>query len=325
MKKIFSLLFLLAGITSIVTGQSIATISIDGTLAPASRRTTTPGEIQAVVAPDFDLSNVVIHYTLEDGCELASPMPSDFSSINPQTVTVRKTADQTTKNWAITIKKITPAELPFEQAFSSSNPTDSWSSSTVGWAASGIDPNNSSVARFGTAPVSFVVAFNIAPASVSYELFMVGTSNFSGEFMVEESADGQEWTTIQAYSSTNPMNKQANKETETKELKSTSRFIRWVYTLRSGINVNLAKFSVAAANSSIKNQQPEADLLYQTVPGEVFFNKEIQRVDVYSLLGTTIHSDLNENRLLFSDGTKGIAVLRIVLNDGSVASYKVTK
>ncbi len=239
MKKIFTL-SMLACASGMIFAQSIATVSVEGSLAPASRRTTNPGLIEAVVAPDFNMSNVIINYTLDDGCELLGPMPTDFSTVNPQTVTVKKTDDETTKDWTINIKKINPSGLPFSKTFSNSegNKTADWTPATIGWAFSGIDTGQTGTCRYGTADASFVVAFNVSPGTVTYRLNSVSSPFKAGdEFNVESSADGVIWRNLRSFTTEGALTTAGADFTD--NLIVSDRYVRWVYVKRTGINVNL--------------------------------------------------------------------------------------
>ncbi len=253
MKKIFILLLAICSVGTMfgqTTAQGIASITIEGTLSPVSKRNPkdVPGEIQAVVAPGFDMENVIINCNLASGYSLVGgedAIPKDFSTENPQTIQV--TDGTVVSNWVITIKKINPATLPFSQTFSSSNQVTSWNTSTIGWAAAGIDATGyPNVVRFGSAPISFVVAFNSAPSTVSYKLNSVTGDFKAGKFVVEASKDGISWATLRIFDidgslTTTPQDFSDN-------LDATDRYVRWIYESRpssGAVNVNLNNIAVS--------------------------------------------------------------------------------
>lgn len=245
MRKIYSVLFTLC-LTASVFAQNIATLSIEGALTSTSRRTN--GEIQAVVAPGFDFSNVAINYTLDAESELAGTMPVDFSASKSQTVTVKKTIDGTTKDWTITIKQINPTALPFSKTFSKTdgNKTADWTEESIGWAFAGINTAQTGTCRFDNSAISFIVAFNTAPASVSYKLASVSNPLVEGdEFAVEASADGVEWRVLRNFTKAGDLT--TTDQSFSDVLKKNDRYVRWVYVKRTSVNVKLNEISVLEA------------------------------------------------------------------------------
>ena len=240
MKTMFTFLFAICLSMSILAADRVTSVAVEGAIA-ASRRTTTPGDLQAIVASDFNLSNVNITCGYADGWSLVGEMPTSFVSGVTQTIQV--TDGTTTENWNITVKKMIPASLPYTKAFSASSPSTDWESTTVGWAGAGLDPNQSAVARFGANNIALVVAFDDAPASVAYDIMAVGGNYTAGSFCVDASADGYTWRNIKTYNESGAFPRQS----ESYALDKEDRYVRWVYEVRSGTNMNIYNVAIAEA------------------------------------------------------------------------------
>lgn len=251
MKKVFILL-VVAIVTNVTFAQGFGSISIADAsgvkaLTVVSVRGT-PNELQAVVPPNFDFSNVVIQATPEDGAEIVGTLPAVFENNVSQDITLKKTDDSGNRTWHLTIKKVNPAALPFAKTFSNStgNKTADWTTGVLGWAFAGIDTGTAAAARYGAATVSFVVAFSDAPGTVSYQLNTVSNNLANGdEFDVEASANGSVWRTLRSFTQANALTTTATSFQD--DLQSTDRYVRWVYVKRTS-NLNLNNISVTKAD-----------------------------------------------------------------------------
>lgn len=89
-----------------------------------------------------------------------------------------------------------------------------------------------------------MISFNSAPNAVSYDL--TGNSFSGGTFLVQESANGTTWTTIHTFTSP-----PAGSYTPfTDNLLSTSRYVRFNYSLKSGGNIGLDNVNITAAGAT---------------------------------------------------------------------------
>ena len=191
--------------------------------------------IEQIVGAGVDISKLEFKYKLLSGCALEQPINQDFT----QTQNVKVNKGSESKDWIISVKQLKPASLPFELSFSNAHKSI-YNSNVVGWATYGTDETKPSVVRFGDKNVSFYVAFDGQAKEVSYKLTAIGTA-FDGKFVVEESADGQQWTIIAEYNNKNRFEKDSE---FTNQLSEGARFVRWTYIDRKKVNVNLNDISV---------------------------------------------------------------------------------
>lgn len=192
--------------------------------------------VEQIVGADADLSKLEFKYKLYSACALDQPLTADFTQ--PQNVKVTKQGGGS-KDWIINVRQLKPANLPFDLTFSNTNPSI-YHSDVMGWATYGTDETKPNVVRFGDKNVAFYVAFNGQAKEVSYKLSALGDA-FMGKFLVEESADGQQWTTIAEYNEKETFGKDSE---FTNKLLENTRFIRWIYAERKKMNVNLNDISV---------------------------------------------------------------------------------
>jgi len=234
MKKLYLILFCI-GIFSGINAQGFSSFSVEGALFKESIKNVKTGasKIEVVVGDDVDLKNVKFKYKLLSASRLEDKITKDFTF--PQKVEVSKGADS--KDWVIQVKKLQPAKLPLKLEFSDSN-MSIYNSSKVGWATLGTDESKSSRVRFGNQNVCFIVAFEDTAKEVSYSLNVVGSkgTEFDGEFTVETSSDGKNWTSLVIYNKSNPFTSDSN---FTNHLNEDVRFIKWTYAKREKQNVNL--------------------------------------------------------------------------------------
>lgn len=240
-KLIFSVLSIVLVLP--VFSEGFASFNVDGSFQPAVIKYVTDGAsyIEVLVNEKTDIKNVKFKYKLNGGCSLDKELKVDFSQ--PQTVVVNKN-DGSSKEWIVNVKQLKAAPLPLELTFSNNN-LSIWDQSVVGWAGIGIDPRITSVIRFGNKGVSFWVAINKPAKKLDYQLKMVSKENvkFDGEFIVEASVDGQNWSLIKEFNEQNQISADGNYRHDiTKDV----RFIRWTYQTRVKLNLNLNNIYVTA-------------------------------------------------------------------------------
>ena len=107
----------------------------------------------------------------------------------------------------------------------------------------GVDEEKNTVIRFGNEGVSFLVAFEGDANSVSYELSPVSKEpvNFDGVFYVETSVNGKDWKAIHTF---NKRNNFDVSDKYTHPIESDVRYIKWTYSKRNKLNVNLNNIEV---------------------------------------------------------------------------------
>lgn len=251
MKKTTLLLSLLL-IAVAISAQRISSLTIDGktscvpfaALNPTNNSETVLGDGQIIYPDGTDFSNVNVSLNVgtDSNVESPVPLPTDWSS----TVSGIKVTKNDLSSWAkynITLKKIKAAALPLEiktgSGFFDSN---SWTTSTVGWAGACIDKSQTLI-RFGSAKRSFMVAFNSAPDSLIYTIkYLSSPWSTSNVFDVDGSVDGISWTSIVQYNANNAMPLTSPAVITRLKISSEYRYIRWIYTTR-----------VATANVSLEN------------------------------------------------------------------------
>lgn len=240
-KLIFSLFSIVLVLPAF--SQGFASFSAEGSFQPAVIKYVTdgPSYIEVLVNETTDIKNVKFRYKLNGGCSLDKELKTDFSQ--PQKVIVNKN-DGTSKEWVVNVKQLKPASLPLELTFSNEN-LSIWNQSIVGWAGIGIDPRITSAVRFGNKAVSFWVAINKPAKKLDYQLKMVSKERvkFDGEFVVETSANGQNWNLINEFNEQNQISADGNYR---HDISKDVRFIRWTYVSRVKLNLNLNNIYVSA-------------------------------------------------------------------------------
>lgn len=328
MKKIFTLLVAFTATTS-AFAQGFSSISVEGALTGVSIRGGA-NELQVVVSENTDLNNIVINATPETGAEIDGALPKVFTENVAQNIPLKKTDGSGSRTWAFTIRKLRPATLPFSKTVANSDgdKVSDWTTSTLGWSYAGIDIGQAAVIRYGTKTPTFVVGFAESPKNVTYNLYTVSKNFPEGNiFDVEASADGITWRTLHSYvgadalTTTNPSN-------YSHDLQSTDRFIRWTYTERSSVNLNLNNIVVSQADNSPAGIRPAAaaPAFYQSAAGEITFTEPVAKAEVYNLLGgKTVVYNNPQGTISIADGVKGVALVRVALKDGSTITKKVVK
>ncbi len=235
-------------VKSTVKGGDLFTIA--GALAPASNRATSPRRtIEVVVPQSIDISNIpssMIISSLPDSSVWTEPLPNDYSE--PVLRSVKDTAKNTTTDYTIIVKNLLPADnLPLNLTFhATNNPSSGWNRSTRGWATAGADLlGYPGVIRLGTNGVSLVVGISDIAKSISYELNTVGadftSKNANPEFLVEASADGNSWITLEHFTKDRKIPQTATAYTD--NLGDSIRYVRFYYKTY-GANVNVNKINV---------------------------------------------------------------------------------
>ena len=114
----------------------------------------------------------------------------------------------------------------------------------TGYSQDGLDSDygSSPKLKFNGAGDYFQVYFSTAPAYVTYKIKQNGTAS-SLSFIVEESANGSTWTTVESYNAWG----NGTTKTETNTLLSTTRYVKWRYVTKgSSTNIGLGAISVKA-------------------------------------------------------------------------------
>jgi len=149
------------------------------------------------------------------------------------------------------------ASLPF--SYDGGNPGVTVSGLTATTLAA--DNSTSPKMRFGSTASSLVLNFTGTPGVLSFKIKWIQATTaarFPGDFSLQESADGNTYTTVQAYSSTTGTALTSGTiVTETfTTLLSTTRYLKWVYTKKANGNIYIGAINLAAG--SLLSVSPKA-------------------------------------------------------------------
>lgn len=339
MKKLTSLLVLMV-ITISLSAQRISSLTIDGipscvpfaAFNPTNNSETVLGDGQIIYPDGTDLSNVNIALNVGTDAfvESPNPLPTDWSS----TVTGIKVTKTDLSAWAkynIILKKIKPASLPLEIKTGSGNfSSDSWTTSTVGWAGACIDKSQTLI-RLGSAKRSFMVAFNSTPDSLIYTIKYLSTPwSTSNVFDVDGSADGINWTSIVQYNATNAMPLTSPAVITKVKISSQYRFVRWIYTTRvATANVSIENILVTKDTStSVLSPREQGVRLYNAGGNNLRLENqnEVESLRIYNLSGTLVLEQKNPVSLISAQNlVSGIYLADIRLKSGNVITNKFVR
>jgi hypothetical protein len=330
MKKIFTLL-VAAVVTTSAFGQGFSSISVDGALTRVTNRSGV-NELNVVVPEGFDFSQpVVINAISIADWELDGALPTDFSTNKTQQIKQKRISQTGSKTWDLTIRTLKPAPtLPLTLTFAKDVlQTSYWTPATESWAFAGIDTVQTGVIRYGNT-VLFIVGFSEAPKDVSYKLQVVGSSDLAGRFDVYASADGVTWRVIKSFQVGGIVAATGNAWTSTTtDLQSTDRYVIWDYTTRSSSqNINLNEIVVSKHEDSQTGiaQATTASAFYQSAAGEITFTAPVAKAEVFNLLGGKTAEYIQPSGVVsIADGVKGVALIRVQLEDGTVITRKAVK
>lgn len=340
MKKLTTLLVLMV-LTISLSAQRISALTIDGipscvpfaAFNPTNNSTTTVGDGQIIYpdGTDFSNVNVVLNYGTEATLDAPVPWPTNWTN----TVSgIKLTSTVSPYNWAlynITLKKIKQAALPLEIKTGSGNfSSDSWTTSTVGWAGACIDKGQTLI-RLGSANRSFMVAFTDAPDSLIYTIKALGTWTGSNNiFDVDGSVDGITWTSIVQYNATNVMPPTSPAVIAKVKISSQYRFVRWIYTTRNAapgnFNVSLENILVTKNTStSVLSPREQGVRLYNAGGNNLRLENqnEVESLRIYNISGALVFDQKNPASLISAQNlVSGIYLADIRLKSGNVITSK---
>lgn len=336
MKKTTLLLFFVV-MSVALPAQRISSLTIEGVPScvpfaafnPTNNDVNKPGDGQIIYpdGTDFSNVNVTLNYGTEATLDAPTPWPTDWTN----TVTgIKLTSTVSPFNWAlynITLKKIKPGTLPLEIKTGTGNfDSDSWTTSTVGWAGACIDKSQS-VIRFGSSKRSFMVAFDSAPDSLIYTIkFLTTAWNTSNIFDVDGSSDGVNWTSIVQYNATNPMPLSSPTVITKLKIASSYRFIRWVYTNRAATNVSLENIMVTkSSETSVLSPAEQGVKLYTSGTNSLRLDnsEEVKVLRVYNISGTLVLEKVNPaQKITYNELPSGVYLGEMRLNSGNVIKTK---
>lgn len=344
MKRILLPLSCVFMMTLTAYGQRISSFTIVGKTAcgpsaafnPTNQDANKPGDLQIVFPTGTDLSNVTPVFGCGDGFEVSqpSPMVTDFTS-TVSGIRVTSTAAPTT-SWAdykVTCKVINPTTLPFSVFGTDATSTDSWTSSTLGWAAARIDKSYN-YARFGGSNSNLVIAYtDNNPSEVTTLTYQINAASTdfgaSNTFDVHESPNGTDWTLVVTYTNTNIPKSTATaaEKTRSHTLLPTTRYVRWLYSNRTtNVNASVQAISIQkGVPSGITSMDMPA--IKAVVSGDqLMINapESITCLQIVSVNGQTIKTLLQPQNLIdISDLPEGCYFVRCSLssNQNSVARF----
>ncbi len=336
MKKTTLLLSLLV-ITASVSAQRISSLTIDGkpscvpfaAFNPTNNSLTVPGDGQIIFPESTDLSNVnvTLNYGTAATLDAPTPWPTDWTN----TITgIKLTSTVSPFNWAlynVTLKKIKSGTLPLEIKTGAGNfDSNSWTTSTVGWAGACIDKNQN-VVRFGSANRSFMVAFDSAPDSLIYTIKYLGTPwSTTDIFDVDGSADGINWSSIIQYNAVTAMPLSSPTVITKLKLSSAYRYIRWIHTKRASSNVSLENILVTKdIDTYVLSTKEQGVKLYNASSESLRLDnsEEVNSIRIYSISGALVLEEMNpSSTITFREFDKGVYLSEIRLKSGNTIKTK---
>ncbi|MEA4985501.1 hypothetical protein SDC9_36646 [bioreactor metagenome] len=346
MKKTTLLLAVLA-FTMLSHAQRISELTVEGITSlvpfaafnPTNYDSSKPTQVPVpgtgeIIYPDgTDLSNVNVSLNVgtDSYIETPNPLPTDWSS-TVSGIRVTKTASPPViwGEYNITLKKIKPAALPLEIKTGTGNfDSNSWTTSTLGWAGACIDKNQTLI-RFGSVKRSFVVAFTDAPDSLYYTIKYLTTSfptDGTVVFDVDGSADGINWTSINQYNATNPMPLSSPAVKAELKIAPQYRYIRWIFTKRGSTNVSLENILVTK-DSTTGNATHLANSVKLYPVGskalQLESSEDVKSLRLYNITGTMVLEKMNPgSEISVNDLIPGIYIGEVRLKNGNVISKKI--
>lgn len=341
MKKTITTIILATAILGVTQGQRIGSFSLAEVtaLGPSAsftptNNTTTAGDLQIVYSPTADLSNVTAVITCGSSIVDQSTVPTNFE--NPvKGIKLTDATDPNNPKWAlydVTCKKVQPTTLPFTLEMTA-NMAESWTTSTKGWAAACIQKKQTET-RFGNPKSNLITHFSDIPKLLQYTI-NASTEAFDdgAVFDIEESANGSDWTVVVSYTKDNMPGSKALPADKVKEneLKVSSRYVRFCYTLRPGkSNVTISTLTITKdTQSAIETLSSDAVQLYP-IPAASILNitapQAIKSVALYNTTGQLVlRSMAVESQLSIEGIANGYYNALITLEDGSQVSKAIIK
>lgn len=339
MKKITLLLLFIVATVSL-SAQRISALTIEGVPScvpfsafnPTNNSETVLGDGQIIYPDGTDFSNINVSLNVgtDSYVESPNPLPTDWSS----TITGIKVTKNDLSSWAkynVTLKKIKSAALPLEIKTGAGNfDSNSWTSSTVGWAGACIDKSQTLI-RLGSAKRSFMVAFSSAPDSLIYTIkYLSSPWPTNNVFDVDGSTDGINWTSIVQYNATNAMPLTSPAVVTKLKISSAYRYIRWIYTTRgTSANVSLENILVTKDTSTgMLTPEEQGVRIFNAGNNSLHLENadQVKSLKVYHVSGALVldekhpSADININPLV-----PGVYIGEISLKSGNVISTKFFK
>lgn len=350
MKKITLLLLFIVATVSL-SAQRISALTIEGvpscvpfaSFTPTNYDSSKPAQtpvpgVGEIIYPDgTDLSNVNVSLNVgaDSYIEIPNPLPTDWSS-TVSGIRVTKTVSPPViwGEYNITLKKIKPAALPLEIKTGAGNfDSNSWTTSTVGWAGACIDKSQTLI-RFGSAKRSFMVAFSNAPDSLIFTIKALGTWVGSNNiFDVDGSVDGINWTSIIQYNATTPMPPSSPAVIARLKIASEYRFIRWIYTTRNAapgnFNVSLENILVTKDTSTgILTPEEQGVKIYNAGNNSLHLVNadQVKSLKVYHVSGALVLDEMYPSSVISANTlVPGMYIGEVGLKSGNVITTKFFK
>lgn len=142
------------------------------------------------------------------------------------------------------------AVLPTTWGFDNATLPTGWSSNIANEFYASGDPQPA--LKFSATGKYLTIQFASNPGTVSYKV--AGMSFGTGTFSVEESVNGSTWTNVKTHSADISSSGAGSYNLHTVNLLATSRFVRFIYTLKAGGNVGLDNVSITAAAATAEQE-----------------------------------------------------------------------
>lgn len=271
------------------------------------------------VNKDVDLSNMTFNYKLPAGTTLETAIPTDFSTLSKQTVTLKSIWG--TRKANIIVKKI--KSVPdVDIKFDATNGTNSWNETTTGWIANNISSTVTAQAQFATEKASFIISAANQMKQLSYDISQVEATAFAGMFTVESSADATTWTNISFFNNCNPVTSSVTRIVA--DLPLDTKYVRFVYNCRNGsqtVNVN----NIQMVRSDVTKVNTHSDEKLSIYPNPAHSQitisnaNSLKEFSVYSVSGMLVKKiSFPQAVVSVNDLQQGIYYVKSLTNTGTI-------
>lgn len=303
----------------------------------------TPGEVDMILYPFIDLSNVTISPVFSNAITSIASLPTNF--LNEQTLSL--TCDGETTDYKVRLKSIRPASETISLVFNATSKQPSnWTADvtnaenyawSTGWASAlfrdkdGVTGGNTAMknaAQFYATNSCLVFAFDYN-AKISYKLASISTTiSSTTRFDVESSVDGIQWTLIKEYiyGTTRP----TGATDEVYNIPKDHRLIRFKMK-NKGTSGNFHLISATVEPRALTGEETTTGLLIQdsikvTREGSIYRimdDRAVKSISIYSLNGSRLSTIEGESTIDMKHYAKGIYLATVVFDNNKISMIKL--
>jgi len=350
MKKVFLLSITLVLATIVVMGQAVNVRISAFDLKDASdnslilgfnaanatgvfdNATASPAVLDFIYKAGVDLSNVTLAVTASNSGFVANP-PTDFSG--PLQL---KTQDGTESPYSYCLYNVTPRQLTPVELPATMDIATPFSSETVGWAAARLDQRNPSINGKGTPALGFAAAgvftllsFSNAPDYLYFKAASAAATN-GNVLDIYESVDGITWNesktaTYSDADKTIDLVASVPDAPKAVKLSSTTRFVKFLLSARSGGNFYIFNISATAGATGISNTSvADAKVFVQNGLLNIVSNEAIANLEIFALNGQSLAKiDNPANQVNIANLPAGCYIAKLKNADGQTVVSRFIK